>query len=820
MARRSPPSRSPSAPTQDDDPLPLLNGGERLIEPAPRRPRPFPRPPLRPYAEVRQRFWEGLERLRARFAELPPEMKYRGETVLAFRLHPDYPSAAQEPDHFLALTPGAAKVGSRLWQAPLVGDDAVAPSARLRREAAAGRVTAAARLLFVAVAEEAFLTGFRRVLERSEGSLPRPVKEDLQRLERIDFLAPHERIPPASFPETWKGGRVELVLHPALLTAAAREAHLLHLLGGMGWTDPSRASLRLRSYADGSGPTFVSLRLDPDFSPGALALLRGYNPLRTARPLDLGPFPALRSGPMLTAPKPPLPAPPAPIRVALFDGGFDPSLPLLAGHAGDDPKAGEWPVPAHPDCVAHGTAVAGALLHGPLNPHAARDVLPAPPLSVLGYRVFPLSDPDDLDLYEAIDAMERIVPTLPGLGVRLLNLSFGPRGPISDDNLSRLTYVLDTLAHAHDLLPIVAVGNDGEEPGYGRIQAPADAVNALSVGAYGEYGTQRYSVPYSCRGPGREGAKVKPDLAAFGGCERTPFHLVSARPGLRVLDYGTSFAAPLVVRRCAELLRRHPGLSPALLRALLIHHSRHPVPPGAKASAAPGFDYLLGHGFCPDDPDALLGCPPDTVSVLIDHALPPKTASRLPIPLPPALLEGNKSRVTLEWTLVVQSPVDPRVPVEYTAHGVAATFYPDARLHAYAPPSYLKPAPAPRRVNIEAEADLAAALESARWTRSELPLSKSANTYRAGARLHGGDLRWDTVVRSSITLPARSLHRPFLLLQAHSRLPTANAEAQAPIRFGGILTVRLPGSGEKLYEEVVREYPTLQKMAPVKNPSP
>ncbi|HEY8965618.1 MAG TPA: S8 family serine peptidase, partial [Candidatus Methylacidiphilales bacterium] len=285
----------------------------------------------------------------------------------------------------------------------------------------------------------------------------------------------------------------------------------------------------------------------------------------------------------------------------------------------------------------------------------------------------------------------------------------------------------------------------------------------------------------------------------------------------RVLDYGTSFAAPLVARRCAELLRRHPGLTPALLRALLIHHSRHPVPRGAKdRPPEPGFDYLLGHGFCPDDVDALLGCPPDTVSVLLDHALPPKSAARLPIPLPPALLAalGHKGKATLEWTLVVQSPVDPRVPVEYTAHAVAATFYPDARLHSYAPPSYLRPAPAPRRVNVEEEADLAAALESARWTRSELPVARSANTYRAGARLHGGDLRWDTVVRSSITLPAKALHRPFLLLHALSRLADnpARPEAAAPVRFGGLLTVRLPGSGDRLYEEVVRAYPALRAM--------
>ncbi len=59
-------------------------------------------------------------------------------------------------------------------------------------------------------------------------------------------------------------------------------------------------------------------------------------------------------------------------------------------------------------------------------------------------------------------------------GVRIVNLSFGPRGPIGDDSISRFTYTLDRLAYDWNVLPVVAVGNDGESGG-GRIQAPADA---------------------------------------------------------------------------------------------------------------------------------------------------------------------------------------------------------------------------------------------------------------------------------------------------------------------------------------------------------
>jgi len=571
----------------------LLGGGENLIEAAAKKLHGFPKPLPRTYAEARLRFLERLDPLAAELALLPPEMKLPGGTIVAVRLHPDFTGAVHEPDRLLAYLPAAVKVGARGWRVPLAE---VAPTAAVRRDLDHGVAEAMARLVFLAVDEIAFLAELRDVLARPEAMLPQAARHDLQRIERIGLLAPEEQISPAAFPSAWTGGRVELVLHPSPLAPERQRAHLLARLEGAGI---AAEAVRFRPYP--GLPSFVSLPL----ARAALDRLRGYNPLRTAGMLDLNPLPVLRAGPMLAAPQPPPPGPVASVKVAVFDGGFDDRLPLLGTHALLSPSSSSR-VPPHPDCVAHGTAVAGAILHGPLNAYPARAVLPAPPVSVVGFRVFPLSDPDDLDLYEAIDAIERAVPHLDG--VRVVNLSFGPRGPISDDNISRFTYVLDRLAYERDLLPVVAVGNDGSLPGCGRVQAPADAVNALSVGAFSQYDRERYAVGYSCRGPGREGAKGKPDLVAFGGCERTPFHLVSARPGMRVLDHGTSFAAPLVTRRCAELLGRCPDLSPLLLRALLIHHSRHP---GA------GFDYSLGHGFCPENIDEMVGCPPKTVSVLL-----------------------------------------------------------------------------------------------------------------------------------------------------------------------------------------------------------
>ena len=68
----------------------------------------------------------------------------------------------------------------------------------------------------------------------------------------------------------------------------------------------------------------------------------------------------------------------------------------------------------------------------------------------------------------------------------LYNLSFGPRGAIVDDDISRFTYALDRLSMLpHHPLFCVAVGNDGDLPyPFNRIQAPSDLVNGLGIGAY------------------------------------------------------------------------------------------------------------------------------------------------------------------------------------------------------------------------------------------------------------------------------------------------------------------------------------------------
>src|SRR5262249_19175005 len=161
--------------------------------------------------------------------------------------------------------------------------------------------------------------------------------------------------------------------------------------------------------------------------------------------------------------------------------------------------------------------------------------------SVVSFRALPTSNHADVDLYESIDVIERAVPARKD--IKVFNVSFGPRGPILDDTISRFTFVLDTLSVAHKVAFVVAVGNDGAIVGQDRIQSPSDMVHGLGVGSFSLANGSPVPASYSCKGPGRECGKIKPDVVAFGGCPNAPIHLISTKHGSKVPAWGTSFAS-------------------------------------------------------------------------------------------------------------------------------------------------------------------------------------------------------------------------------------------------------------------------------------
>ncbi|BBO34172.1 S8 family peptidase [Lacipirellula parvula] len=749
----------------------ILGSGEKYVEGVEKAFRGRSPEPPRTYDEARTLLKSGVATTLDLFNSLPVEKRLEEEAVFCLRLHPDAIAKSYEPTAIFSEVPELRNVGSRSYRSKI---EDVAPTKRVTKKIQEEEKEITGRLVFVQGPEE----GFKRLvrhLDRTENQLTKQFRDAVRRVEKFDLLDPAEQI--HGFSKEWREGRIELTLHPSRVDSGRQKEFLFQLFEEAG-VDPERSTIR--PYPN--GPTFVSCRATRQM----LNALAGTNPLRAAHPLSFGGLPNLRNAPSSVAPLPPTSTTRSTIKVGMFDGGLDPTVPLLLGHVEEDLSLG-IATPPDVDCVAHGTAVAGAILHGPLNGMTGRT--PTPPVYVVSIRALPTSDRLDEDLFESIDVIERAVPARPD--IKVFNLSFGPRGPVEDDPISRFTYVLDDLAHRHKVAFVIAVGNDGTVSGYDRIQAPSDVVHGIGVGAYTLSGTDRVHAPYSCKGPGRECGKVKPDVAAFGGCDNSPMHLVSTTAGQKLLQWGTSFASPNAARLCGQATASFERSSALLGRALLAHTARHP-------SKTP--DHLLGHGCIADGIDDLLFCTDKSVTVVFQGVILPTKVVRLPIPWPDRVAIPGKLQVT--WTVASLAPVDPMHPSDYTSCCLEETFYPHSQRFNFSPPKGLSARPKKLHL-INDKAEVKELLKE-RWTQSTFPLTESGNEYKDELAKRALDCKWEPLVRRTKSKMASSIFEPFMTLHAIGR-----NGASARFDYAVVLTITAEKFKGDLYAEIRHKYPAL-----------
>jgi hypothetical protein len=751
----------------------ILGNGEQYIQ-AVTKPTTgrSPEPP-RGYDEARDLVKAGVRAALDGFEALPAAKKLPDEAVFCMRLHPDATAKSYDPAAIFSEVPELRNVGSRYYEA---GAGEVAQTRRIEKLRQKDETEVKGRLVFV----QGPPGGFERLLrhlDRPTSRLKQQFREEVQRVERFDTLADSEQI--FGFRPDWKEGRVELVLHPSTYSPE-EQAHFLEGLFEEVEVDAARSRVRLYP----GGPTFISCRLNRR----SLAAITGANPLRAAHPLSFRNLTDLRHAPTAAAPKPPTTTTRSTIKIGMFDGGIDPTVPLLQGHVEED-LALAISTPPVATAVAHGTAVAGALLYGPLNGLKAADRLSAPPVYVVSIRALPTSDPHDVDLYEAIDVIERAVPARND--IKVFNLSFGPRGPIDDDPVSRFTYVLDDLAYTHKVTFFVAVGNDGAVSGLDRIQAPSDLVHGVGVGAFTMDGDGHMRAPYSCKGPGRECGKIKPDVAAFGGCENTPIHLTSVKAGLKLLSWGTSFAAPVAARLGAQSCELFERSSALLGRALLVHTATHP-------GGTP--DPLLGHGCVPPGTDEILFCDDRTVTVVFQGDILPTRIVKLPIPWPSEV--DIPGKVEIRWTVAALPPVNPNHPGDYTCCCLEETFYPHSSKFLYSPAAGVSDKP--RRLHAADDAKEIGSLLKGGWKRAAFPLSESGNQYKSEDERRALDCKWETVVRRRVSKLAKSIHDPFMTIHAIGR-----NGASKRFDYVVIVTLRASGYDGDLYSDIRSRFPAL-----------
>ena len=212
----------------------------------------------------------------------------------------------------------------------------------------------------------------------------------------------------------------------------------------------------------------------------------------------------------------------------------------------------------------------------------------------------------------------------------------------------------------YQVVCVVAAGNVSTPPllGFprskqelidGRITSPADSVLALTVGGVTHIDIAPEGLPADLPAPySRHGAGpnyvIKPDLVHYGGSCAIDMSrsvgIVLVTDSGAAEDLGTSFAAPLVSRKLAQIFYQiSPMPSPVLARALLVHHARDP----RSGSRVPDTDVdCFGFGI-PKPPPYCLQCTPHSATLVFeDHLRPGYYLEWDDFPFPPSLHRGGK----------------------------------------------------------------------------------------------------------------------------------------------------------------------------------
>lgn len=439
-----------------------------------------------------------------------------------------------------------------------------------------------------------------------------------------------------------------------------------------------------------------------------------------------------------------MPAPDAPPEIAILDGLPAANHEALDGRLDvDDPDdwGSEYPVEAR----KHGTMVASNVIHGDLGAVSqplARRIYIRPIMRPRGDDAQEFIPPDlnEIDLVHS--AVTRAMELHPTLKVFLLAVCDPVQ--VFSGRISPWARLIDYLTHKHNILFVISSGNHNGSlhfdvgtkqlldmvPGdrdrltvsnvlsnavTRGVMAPADSINAITVGAVnqdaseldsGPEGTvlpvsaRHLPAPFSAIGPGYR-RSVKPDFITHGG--RKPYrpmlhsptetrlelpHSMSIHPGIvtavlhQTYPYrfsaGTTLAAALTARRLAQALEylRDPQLSapipdeflPVLAKALVTHTARWdpqacetidaarqdlPKPLKLRAAAT----RILGYGYVP--PEGTFDCAAHRATCIGFGAIEVEKGHQFNLPLPPVLSNVRWRRLTV--TMAYLSPIKPTV---------------------------------------------------------------------------------------------------------------------------------------------------------------
>lgn len=163
----------------------ILANGEKYVAPVEKRSGFGPTEMPRSYGGARDLVKREVGTALAKFAALPPRKRFKDEAVLCLRLHPDMIAKSYDPQGIFGLVRDLENVGSRNYRLPTAE---VAPTKRVKKQLEQHIRDVTGRMIFVRSND----AGFRRLLNalnQSEGALPKPFREEIQRIEKFDCSA-------------------------------------------------------------------------------------------------------------------------------------------------------------------------------------------------------------------------------------------------------------------------------------------------------------------------------------------------------------------------------------------------------------------------------------------------------------------------------------------------------------------------------------------------------------------------------------------------------------------------------------------------------
>jgi hypothetical protein len=737
------------------------------------------------FEEARDAILKDISQTKSVLRQMPSTSRLPNEVVLSLTMLPDFTAKSYYPDTLFDLETerfGLKEIGSRIYREEktvIVDSEEVIESTT-------------SKMFFVRATEES-LESFEKFLNNHTSTHTKKFQNDIRKLSSFGFLQADEQI--VGLPEGWDHGRLEAVLHPFDLDSNITLEHFLNKIREAGANDNE---IRYKQYS--TGVTFVSFSGNSQM----LESISGYNPLRTVHPLKMRELPDFSRGTLVNGGpvEPVFTVKPSTV-VGVIDGGVHPNNPFLMNYT-----ESEFPVAGNPvaSLLDHGTQVTGAVLYGPLNKYANSTVLQEPQISVKSFGVLTDAGGADPELYDIIDAIEVIIPNNPDISV--YNLSLGPKGPILDDSISRFTYACDLLSYQHGVLFCVAVGNDGDMPGYDRIQSPSDAVNCLGIGAYSKVDGIYSRAYYSSIGPGREGSKMKPDLMAFGGCNQNPIHLISNESGKRVWNLGTSFASPIVAGIAGRLIGESNNVINSLTAKTLLIHSA--------LEKTNGHNVHMGHGIIPDDFERITTCGENSYTLIYRGEIETSKYAEFLIPWE----NIQQGKVKFQWTAAVLTDVDHLSSDDYTSSAIEVAFYPNRNkfLFKNATGNPLDGITKKSEiVDIALDPERAEYLSENGWERGAFPQTGSVESqYKKEAELRA-DLKWDSLDTKEVSKFAKNISEPTFHIHALGR---GSRNSGAKVKFALVLTVTTSSAEIDLYDTILNKYSALiplQLMTEVQN---